>query len=142
MERVALAALVAVAALVALPSASAKDFNPGDVRICNADRCRAVVNREAVAALGRFIYEGRAPARAPRPRLGQPYYKLRYTNGYVAGIVATRDLDRFLSYGVFLGRFARYRWYEVPAPASRNFRRLTVGLHPLRLTRTAIAKSH
>ena len=143
MVRVALAALVAVVALVALPAASAKDFNPGDIRICNADHCKTVVNRKALVVLARFIYEGRAaPPRATRPHLGQPYYKLRYTNGYVPGIVATRDLDRFLSYGVFLGRFTRYHWYEIPAAASRNFRLLTVGLRPLRLTHKAIAQSH
>jgi hypothetical protein len=143
MMRVALAASVAVVALVALPAASAKDFKPGDIRICNADHCRAVVNRKALAVLARFIYEGRAaPARATRPHLGQPYYKLRYTNGYIPGIVATRDLDRFLSYGVFLGRFTRYHWYAIPAAASREFRRRTIGLRPLRLTRKAIAKSH
>jgi len=143
MVKVALAALVAVAALVALPAASAKDFKPGDIRICNADHCKAVVNRKVLALLAAFYYDDRsAPVRASRPRLGQPYYKLRYPNGYVAGIVATGRLDRFLSYGVFLGRFARYRWYKIPTVASQEFRRLTVGLRPLRLTRKAIAKSH
>jgi hypothetical protein len=143
MVRVALAALVAVVALVALPAASAKDFKPGDIRICNNHQCRTVVYHEALAALAQFIYEdSAAPARTTRPHLGQPYYKLRYTNGYIPGIVATRDLDRFLSYGVFLGRFTRYHWYAIPAAASREFRRLTVGLRPLRLTRKAIAKSH
>jgi hypothetical protein len=143
MVKVALATLVAAAALVALPAASAKDFKPGDIRICNADHCRAVVNRKVLALLAGFYYDDRsAPARAERPRLGQPFYKLRYPNGYVTGIVATRQLDRFLSYGVFLGRFTRYRWYEIPTRASREFRRLTVGLRPLRLTRKAIEKSH
>jgi hypothetical protein len=143
MVRVALAALVAVVALVALPAASAKDFKPGDVRICNSDHCKAVVNRKALAVLAHFYYDAHTtPARATKPKLGQPYYKLRYTNGYVTGIVAARQLDRFLSYGVYLGRFTRYDWYKIPVAASRNFRRLTVGLRPLRLTRKAIAKSH
>jgi hypothetical protein len=143
MVRVALPTLVAVVALVVLPSASAKDFKPGDIRICNADQCKTVVNRKALAVLAEFMYERRAaPARAARPRLGQPYYKLRYSNGYIPGIVATRDIDRFLSYGVFLGRFTRYHWYEIPSAASREFRRLTAGLRPLHLTRRAIAKSH
>jgi hypothetical protein len=70
-----------------------------------------------------------------------PYYELRFRNGYVTGIVATARLDRFLSYGVFLGRFARDRWYAVPHNMSSEFRRLTVGLRPLRLTRAALAKS-
>ena len=104
--RVALVASVAAVALVALPAASAKDFKPGDVRICNADQCKAVVNRKALAVLARFYYDGHTtPARATKPQLGQPYYKLRYPNGYVTGIVAARHLDRFLSYGVVDGRF-------------------------------------
>jgi hypothetical protein len=141
--RVALVVLVAVSALVALPAASAKDFKPGDVRICNSDRCRAVADPKALAVLARFYYDGRTTlARMTRPRLGQPYYKLRYPNGYVTGIVATRPLNRFLSYGVVLGRFTRYYWYEIPPAASRDLRRLTVGLRPLRLSRAAIAKSH
>jgi hypothetical protein len=140
--KVAIAALVAVGALVALPAASAKDFEPGDVRICNADHCREIVNRKALAAFARLYYDNRAgPPRAPKPHLGQPYYELRYRNGYISGIVAAPHLERFLSYGVFLGRFTPYHWYEVPRAAARNFRRLTLGLPPLRLTRKAIAQS-
>jgi hypothetical protein len=143
MVKVALAAFVVVAALVALPAASAKDFKPGDVRICNSDHCRAVVNNKVLALLAAFYYRRRSPpARVARPQFGQPYYELRYRNGYVTGIVATQRLDRFLSYGVFLGRFTRYRWYEIPAAASREFRRLAVGLRPMRLSSAAIAKSH
>jgi hypothetical protein len=56
-------------------------------------------------------------------------------------IVATRRLDRFLSYGVNLGRFARNRWYAVARRMSEEIRRLTIGLRPLRGTRAALAKS-
>jgi hypothetical protein len=66
---------------------------------------------------------------------------LRFRNGYVTGIVATRRLDRFLSYGVYLERFARDKWYAVPYQVSSELRRLTVGLRPLRLTQGALAKS-
>jgi hypothetical protein len=66
---------------------------------------------------------------------------LRFRNGYVTGIVATRRLDRFLTYGVIDQRFARDTWYAVPRKLSEEFRRLTVVLHPLRLTRAALAKS-
>lgn len=141
MVRVALAISVAVAALVALPAASAKEFKPGDIRICNSNHCRAVEDQSVLTRLAAFYYDGSAPARTSRARLGQPYYKLRFTNGYVTGIVATRHLDRFLSYGVVLGRFTRYRWYAIAPEVSREFRRLTVGLRPLRLSRAAIAKS-
>jgi hypothetical protein len=140
--RGALAALVALTALVVLPAAGAKDFQPGDVRICNSRHCLAVVNREALGLLASLYYGDRTPARVRRPKLGAPYYELRYRNGYVTGIIATRRLDRFLSYGVVLGRFTRHQWYGVPHKVSREFRRLTVGLRPLRLSRAALAKSH
>ena len=98
-----------------------------------------VVNRQ-VLPLFASLYGART-SRVARPRLGVPYYELRYRNGYVTGIIATRRLDRFLSYGVNLGRLRRGQWYAVPHKLSRDFRRLIVGLRPLRLTRAALAKS-
>jgi hypothetical protein len=133
--------VLAASALLILPSASAKDFGPGDLRVCNATRCVPIVKREVLPRLGSFYYSGPALRRLPRPPLGVPYYELRFRNGYVTGIVATRRLDRFLSYGVHLERFARDRWYAVPRSLSDEFRRLTVGLRPLRLTRAALARS-
>jgi hypothetical protein len=137
-----LVGLVGVSALLVVPSASGKDFHPGDLRVCNPTRCVAIVNRAVLPQLGSFYYSGPSPGRVHRPKLGAPYYELRFRNGYVTGIVATRRLDRFLSYGVVLGRFARDQWYRVPHKASREFRRLTVGLRPFRLSRAALAKSH
>jgi hypothetical protein len=134
-------AVLAAAALLILPSASAKDFGPGDLRVCNATRCVAIVNRAVLPQLGSFYYGGPALRHLRRPALGVPYYQLRFRNNYVTGIVATRRLDRFLSYGVHLERFARDRWYAVPSSLSGEFRRLTVGLRPLRLTRAALARS-
>jgi hypothetical protein len=122
---------VAASALLILPSASAKDFGPGDLRVCNATCCVAIVNREVLPQLGSFYYSGPSPARVRGPWLGAQYYELRFRNDYVTGIVATRRLDRFLSYGVHLERFARNRWYAVP----RQLR------HELRVTRAALAKS-
>jgi len=139
--RTLLASLVAASALLLLPSASAKDFGPGDLRVCNTKRCRAIVNHAVLSQLGSFYYAGPSPAHARRPKLRAPYYELRFRNGYVTGIVATQRLDRFLSYGVYIGRFARNRWYVVPHRMSRELRRLTVGLRPLLLTRAALAKS-
>ena len=141
MVRTLLVGLVAVSALLLLPSASAKDFHPGDLRVCNATRCVAIVNRAVLPQLGSFYYSGPSPARVRRPKLGAPYYELRFRNGYVTGIVATRRLDRFLSYGVHDQRFARNRWYAVPHQLSRELLRLTVGLRPLRVTPAALAKS-
>jgi hypothetical protein len=139
--RTLLAGLIAVSALLVVPAASAKDFHPGDLRVCNSTRCVAIVNRAVLPWLGSFYYGGPSPSRARKPELGAPYYELRFRNGYVTGIVATRRLDRFLSYGVYLGRFARNSWYAVPQHVSSEFRLLTIGLRPLRLTRAALARS-
>ena len=136
-----LAGFVSASALFVLPSANAKDFHPGDLRVCNRTHCVAVVNRAVLPELGSFYYSGPSPARVHSPKLGAPYYELRFRNGYVSGIVATRGLDRFLSYGVYLGRFTQDRWYAVPRQVSSELRRLTVSLRPLRLTKDALAKS-
>lgn len=140
MKRAFLIALLA-AALLALPSASAKDFGPGDLRVCNATRCVAIVNSEVLPQLGSFYYSGPALTRLRAPALGAPYYQLRFRNNYVTGIVATRQLDRFLSYGVHLERFTANQWYAFPRQLSEELRRLTVGMRPLRVTRAALAKS-
>jgi hypothetical protein len=132
---------LAASMLVAAPGAVAKDFGPGDVRICNAAQCVPVVRESAVALLGPFYYSGRPLVRALPPALGTPYYELRFRNGYATGIVATRRLDRFLSYGVHLERFRRGTWYRVPPLLAAEFRTLTAGVRPLRLTRAAVAKA-
>jgi hypothetical protein len=139
--RTLVVALGAVSALLVLPVASAKDFRSGDLRVCNSTQCVALLNREELPQLGSFYYGRGSPARVRRPKLGAPYYELRFRNGYATGIVATRRLDRFLSYGVNLNRFARTEWYAVPHQMSTELRRLSVGMRPLRLTRAALAKS-
>jgi len=139
--RVFLACLVTASALLVLPSASAKDFRPGDVRVCDATRCVAIAGRDVLPQLRSLYYTGPRPAEMRTPALGAPYFELRFRNDYVTGIVATRRLDRFLSYGVYLGRFNRGQWYAVPAQLSQELRRLTSGLSPFRLTRAALAKS-
>ena len=140
--RTFLVTLLAASALLLLPSASAKNFGPGDLRICNASRCIPLVRPEVLPQIGAFYYSGPALAHVSRPPLGTPYYELRFRNNYVTGIVATRRLDRFLSYGVHLERFTRDVWYAVPRRFSDELRRLTAELRPLRLTRAALAKSH
>lgn len=140
--RTLLAALLAASALLVLPSASAKDFGPGDLRVCNASRCVAIVKPSVLPLLGSFYYSGPAPARLRVPALGAPYYELRFRNDYVTGIVATRQLDRFLSYGVHLERFTADEWYAVPPRLSAELRRLTEGLRPLRVTPAALARSN
>jgi hypothetical protein len=134
--------LLAAAALAVIPSATAKDFGPGDLRVCNAHRCVPIVNRAVLPLLGRFYYsDPHVPRVAPRPRLGAPAFELRFRNGYATGIVATARLDRFLSYGVNVGRFHRGVWYRIPARLAAEVRALTAGMKPLRVTRAALAKS-
>jgi hypothetical protein len=133
--------VAAVALLLAASAASGKDFDPGDLRVCDASRCVAIVNPDVLPQLGSFYYSGPSLARARPPALGAPCYELRFRNGYVTGIVATHALSRFLSYGVHLERFRSGRWYALPRPLSKELRRLTVGLRPLHLTPAAIARS-
>ena len=141
--RTCLVATLALSALLFLPSATAKDFGPGDIRVCNAKRCVPIVKRDVVAQLGPFYYSGGHPPIARAPSLGVPSFELRFRgNGYATGIVATRKLDRFLSYGVNLERFDANTWYAVPRKLSAELRQLTSGMLPLRVTRGALAKSH
>jgi hypothetical protein len=128
--------------LVAASAAAAKEFRPGDLRICNRARCVAIRNRPVLTLLGAFYYTGRkAPPSAGAAHLGARAFELRFRNGYVTGIVATARLDRFLSYGVNLGRFAAGRWYRLPDRVARALRRLAAPLRPLRVTRRALARS-
>src|SRR6266536_359636 len=64
--KTSLVGLVALSALLVLPSASAKDFHPGDLRVCNTTRCIAIVNRAVLPQLGSFYYGGPSPA-PPHP---------------------------------------------------------------------------
>jgi hypothetical protein len=141
--RIALTALVGSAAvLVGATAGAAKEFEPGDLRICNARRCVPLMTRPVLTALGVFYYIGtKPPPRAPRAHVGAPSFELRFDNGYVTGIVATANLDRFLSYGVNLGRFDRGHWYRVPPRAARELQRLTASLRPIPLTRASLARS-
>jgi hypothetical protein len=136
-----LGALLLAAVLVFVSAAAAKDFRPGDLRVCNAKRCVSIVKPNVLPTLGSFYYSGGQPPTARAPRLGAPMFELRFRNGYATGIVATGKLDRFLSYGVNLDRFRRGTWYRVPARLALELRRLTARLEPMRLTRIALAKS-
>jgi hypothetical protein len=67
---------------------------------------------------------------------------LRFSNDYATGVVAAAALDRFMSYGVNLGRFAPRKWYSVPPAAAAELRRLAATLKPLRVTPAMLRKSH
>jgi len=134
-------ALVASLAVLSVPNATAKDFKPGDVKLCGVGKCAAIMDPATTNALESLIYTGGSPQRVGAPHLGAAYFKLRFDNRYVPGIVAARRLDRFLSYGVVLERFRRGSWYRVPPAGARGLRILSAGLRPFRLTPAAVGKS-
>ena len=134
--------LAAAVVLLVVPGAAAKDFRPGDLRICNASRCVPITDSRILPLVGTFYYHSGSPPAASPPRMGASMFELRFRNGYVTGIVATARLDRFLSYGVDLERFDKGRWYRVPARLAAELRRLAAPLRPLRVTASALARSH
>ena len=128
------AVLAATAALLAVPAAVAKDFGPGDLRICGRERCMAIMNPGVVRILSAYYW---GPGRAPRAgpvRNGAPAFELRFRNGHPSGMVGSAWLNRFRAYGFFCGRFERGKWYLFPARAVTEMRRLTAGLEPLRVS--------
>jgi len=116
-------ALVASLAVLSVPNATAKDFKPGDLKLCGVGKCAAIMDPATTNALESLIYTGGSPQRVGAPHLGAAY------------------LDRFLSYGVVLERFRRGSWYRVPPAAARGLRILSAGLRPFRLTPAAVGKS-
>jgi hypothetical protein len=128
-----IAALVAACAFLA-PSAVAKDFHPGDVRVCGRDHCVSITNRHLLRILSGYYYGSGRVLRAARVPRGTPGFELRYKDGYASGMVATKELDRFRAYGFYCGRFERGRWYRFPACAAAALRKLTAGMRPMRVT--------
>jgi hypothetical protein len=131
--------LAAVAvALVPCSAASAKNLRPGDIRLCNDHACVGIVDRGALQALSRFYYAAPAPAEARPPRIGAPYFKLMFSNGYVTGIAASTTLDRFRTGGVDTAQFGPDSWYRIPPGLARSLRTLATRLRPLRVTSSTV----
>jgi hypothetical protein len=125
-----------IVATGALPAA-AKEFAPGELRVCGAKRCVAITNRTSVDALSSFFY-GSGPARTARaPRVAARAFELRFRDGTSAGMVGGRRLDRARVYGLNCGRFRRGDWYALPRRAVQALRFLTQDLRPTRITRAA-----
>lgn len=108
--------LTAALALGLLPSAtvvpaSAKEFRPDDLKLCNDQRCIVILDRSLLGGLSKFYFGAPAPA-ARKPRIGSPYLQISSSDGHVTGIVGTARLDRFRSGG--MGRFSSDAWYRVP----------------------------
>ena len=132
-DRLPVYALVAGSLLLS-PGAAAKNFTPGDLNLCNASRCLEISSQPVLNSIAAFYYESaKPPARVRGPGPGAPFFRLEFSNRYVTGIVAGAKLDRFLSYGVNLGRFQAKVWYRVPIRGAAGLRRLSEALAPLRL---------
>lgn len=121
--------------------ASAKQFGPGDLKLCNNDRCVPILDQSLLNGLSRFYYGGPAPATVRRPRLGAPYFQLKFRNNYVTGVAATTQLDRFRSGGVNMGQFGPDDWYRVPAKVAIGLRRLAAGMTPLRVSESVVGRT-
>ena len=126
--------LAATTALLAVPAAVAKDFGPGDLRVCGLERCVAIMNPGVMPILSAYYWGPRRAPRAGPVRKGAPGFELRFRDGYPSGMVASMWLNRFRAYGFFCGRFERGKWYRFPARAVTELRRLTVRLEPLRVS--------
>ena len=124
------AALIATVALLAVQSSVAKDFRPGDLRLCGRGHCVPITSRSTLRVLSSYYYGSTPVRRAARVPLGAPTYQLRWPDGYVSASVTAR-FDRFRAYGFFCGRFVRGKWYRFPARAARDLRRLASDLTPL-----------
>ncbi|HLM36212.1 MAG TPA: hypothetical protein VK287_00330 [Gaiellaceae bacterium] len=129
-----IAGVLVAATLLAVPAAVAKDFGPGDLRVCGRERCRAIMNPGVMRALSAYYWGPGRVLRAGPVRNGAPAFELRFRNGYASGLVASTWLNRFRAYGFFCGRFERGKWYRFPARAVAELRMLTAGLEPLRVS--------
>jgi hypothetical protein len=128
------AVLIAATGLLAVPAAVAKDFGPGDLRVCGRTKCVPIMNRSVLRILSSYYWgPGRAPGAGP-VRHGTPGFELRFRGGYPSGMVASVWLNRFRAYGFMCGRFERGKWYRFPARAVAEMRRLAAGLEPLQVS--------
>jgi hypothetical protein len=136
--------LLTVACVLALPAlaqgASKKTITPGQLRICDADYVCVAIDAGATRALARFVARSPASSRRPRPPLGTPYLDLRSVGGGIRAIVATKRLDRFLNYDLHTPNFDGGTWYRLPPKVSAELRRLAVGMRPVPLNWSAIAR--
>lgn len=126
-----LVGVLVLGSLIFSPVAAAKAFRPGDVRLCSAQRCVRIESQPVLDALAAFYYDsGRRPVSVGAPRVGARSFKLEFSNGYVSGVAAGSDLDRFRSGGVNLEQFADGVWYRLPSLVSSGLRRLADALPP------------
>lgn len=128
-------ALVLVATTAA--PATAKGV-PRGLRLCGETSCVAITDKSVAKALSLFYYGGPKPFETAAPRVGAPYFLLKFGNDYLTGFAATSQLDRFRSRGVNMDRFNLEDWYRVPPQAALGLRKLAAKLRPLRVTESTI----
>ena len=134
-------AFLGAALLLGVSTAAAKDFQPGDLRVCGAAQCRPVTSRTALRAFSSFYYGDDRVAVVRAPRLGAPAFEVRFRDGGVAALVASAKLDRTRVYGLNCGRFRRGRWYRLSPRAALAVRNLSAGLGPLHVPRGPAPRS-
>lgn len=117
--------MLLLGSLILTPVAAAKAFRPGDLSLCSAQGCVSIKSQPVLNALAAFYYDSaQRPVRIGAPTTGTRSFKLEFSNGYVSGIAAGSNLDRFRSGGVNLDQFSRGVWYRLPSLVSSGLRRL------------------
>jgi hypothetical protein len=127
------AALAVALALLASPAATAKDFRPGDLHVCNHTRCVAITNAYVTRIFSSFYYGNRRVRVANNARVGAPAFELR-VGTLVLGLAATGRFDRALVYGIYCERFRRGVWYRLPPRAAQELQAVATRLKPTRFT--------
>jgi len=107
------------------PAAAAKAFRPGDVRLCSDQGCVSIKSQPVRNALAAFYYDSaQRPVSVGAPPASTRAFKLEFSNGYVSGIAAGSNLDRFRSDGVNLDQFRDGVRYRMPRLMSSGLRQL------------------
>jgi hypothetical protein len=96
--------LILATLLLVVPAASAKEFRPGDLRLCGATQCRVVKDVRATRLFGDFLYGSGPVIPAPMPRVGSPVFQVRFKDG-PAGVILNGTAARV--HGLNCGRFER-----------------------------------
>jgi hypothetical protein len=123
--------------------AGAKDFRPGDIRVCTGRTCVVLRDQKVLNTLANFYYRrAQVPKVTTAPASRAPYVELRFRNGYVTGIAAGAHYDHFLSYGVNLDQFRARTWYAIPDRVSAALAQLAAQLHPRPLPSDVLNRSH
>ena len=106
--------MLLLGSLILSPAAAAKAFRPGVVSLCSGQGCVAIKSQRVMKALAAFYYDSaQRPVRIGAPTAGSRSFKLEFSNGYVSGIAAGSNLDRFRSGGVNLDQFRKGAWYRL-----------------------------